>query len=201
MRDKCSVCYLSTWDDDNLLVFCDGVRCGILIHQKCYGIKVIPPDDIPWYCNVCVQKQKGIATCVVCGGRDGALKETVEGNWAHIVCALAMPELFFYEKATLERICGLSNPSLRTRDSGRLEVCSRTIDSADLTPPPFSSLTLDLYSLQHSKCWLYAAVCSIQLSEIVPSNVSTRKPFTDATFAIRQASQIVLCPTSTQGGM
>ena len=123
-RDRCAVCDVGTWEEDNLIVFCDGLRCGLMVHQKCYGIRTIPPDEDPWYCNVCAQKQKGIATCAVCGGREGAMKETVEGNWAHMICAFAMPELYFYQVKTLERICGLSHPSLRARTQVTNRLCT-----------------------------------------------------------------------------
>ena len=35
-------------------MFCDG-ECGRLFHQKCHvpPVLVVPPDDVPWYCEQC----------------------------------------------------------------------------------------------------------------------------------------------------
>ncbi|KAH8044695.1 SET domain-containing protein [Aureococcus anophagefferens] len=35
------------------LLFCDGPGCGVAVHQLCYGIRALPPEDEPWFCEPC----------------------------------------------------------------------------------------------------------------------------------------------------
>lgn len=87
----CEVCLDGSWDNSNLIVFCEGkcgecsalgynlcVLCGLLrrgvscccschpreatgiaVHQRCYGIPVVPSGD--WLCDVCAQGEVDIA--------------------------------------------------------------------------------------------------------------------------------------------
>ncbi|KAJ0869373.1 putative [histone H3]-lysine(4) N-trimethyltransferase chromatin regulator PHD family [Helianthus annuus] len=53
-------------------------------------------DD--WFCSKCKSSGKskvGSLSCCLCPVTGGALKPTVDGRWAHIVCALFIPEVFF----------------------------------------------------------------------------------------------------------
>ena len=42
--------------------------------------------------------------CELCPNKDGALKRTDNGGWAHVVCALYIPEVRFGNVATMEPI-------------------------------------------------------------------------------------------------
>lgn len=42
--------------------------------------------------------------CELCPSKDGALKRTDNGGWAHVVCALYIPEVRFGNVATMEPI-------------------------------------------------------------------------------------------------
>ena len=42
--------------------------------------------------------------CELCPNRDGALKRTDTGSWAHVVCALYIPEVRFGNVSTMEPI-------------------------------------------------------------------------------------------------
>lgn len=42
--------------------------------------------------------------CELCPHRDGALKRTDNGGWAHVVCALYIPEVQFANVSTMEPI-------------------------------------------------------------------------------------------------
>jgi hypothetical protein len=40
--DPCVICLDGTVYDDNEIIFCE--KCGIAVHQSCYGVSVIPED-------------------------------------------------------------------------------------------------------------------------------------------------------------
>ena len=42
--------------------------------------------------------------CELCPNRDGALKRTDTNSWAHVVCALYIPEVRFHNVSTMEPI-------------------------------------------------------------------------------------------------
>jgi hypothetical protein len=42
--------------------------------------------------------------CELCPSKDGALKRSDNGGWAHVVCALYIPEVTFQDVTTMEPI-------------------------------------------------------------------------------------------------
>ena len=71
----CVVCNDGDYEDDNLIVYCS--ICHITVHQKCYGINVIPKDD--WICQACKIYGSNIditknLECVLCPVKGGAMK-------------------------------------------------------------------------------------------------------------------------------
>ena len=69
----------------------------------CYGIVTVPTG--PWYCRKCEsQERQARVRCELCPSKDGALKRTDNGGWAHVVCALYIPEVRFGNVATMEPI-------------------------------------------------------------------------------------------------
>ncbi|KAG6521113.1 protein Jade-1-like [Zingiber officinale] len=93
----CAVCRSTDGDPLDPIVFCDG--CDLMVHASCYGSPLI--DSIPegdWFCTLCERRpEKGAAetSCCLCPVQGGAMKLTEDGRWAHIVCALFVPEVFF----------------------------------------------------------------------------------------------------------
>ena len=70
------------------MVFCD--QCNICVHQACYGITTIPSGS--WLCRTCVLGIK--PPCELCPNKGGAMKSTRTGSkWAHVSCALWIPEV------------------------------------------------------------------------------------------------------------
>jgi hypothetical protein len=41
--EGCVVCRSGDYEDDNLIVYCS--KCGLAVHQNCYGLDVIPEND------------------------------------------------------------------------------------------------------------------------------------------------------------
>ena len=60
--------------------------------QACYGITTIPKGE--WLCKACLAGEDE-PECVLCPNRGGALKRVRPGNtnWAHLSCALWIPEI------------------------------------------------------------------------------------------------------------
>eukprot|EP00742_Colponemidia_sp_Colp-10_P007357 GILJ01007919.1.p1 GENE.GILJ01007919.1~~GILJ01007919.1.p1 ORF type:complete len:1966 (+),score=175.56 GILJ01007919.1:45-5942(+) len=103
----CCVCFGEDSVDNNPIVFCE--RCNAAMHQGCYGIKEIPEGD--FFCRRCeAEKRKGekfvagSVSCVLCPNRDGAFKRTADGRWAHVACALWIPEIEFGDLVDMEPI-------------------------------------------------------------------------------------------------
>ncbi|XP_012808166.1 lysine-specific demethylase 4C isoform X1 [Xenopus tropicalis] len=78
-------------DDRSLLVTC--AKCCVQVHSSCYGV---PSHEIHdgWMCARC---RIGVwtAECCLCNLRGGALKQTTDDKWAHVMCAIAVPEVKF----------------------------------------------------------------------------------------------------------
>lgn len=87
--DVCGVCFDGTSDDTNQIVYCDG--CDIAVHQDCYGILLIPEGH--WFCQKCESPDKDSISCVLCFKKNGSFKQTIDGEWVHLVCAYNIPEL------------------------------------------------------------------------------------------------------------
>lgn len=101
-------------------MYCDGQGCTVAVHQgkyfcsfeifltcnifsACYGIVSVPSG--PWYCRKCESQERAARVrCELCPNKDGALKRTDNGGWAHVVCALYIPEVRFGNVATMEPI-------------------------------------------------------------------------------------------------
>ena len=49
----CCVCSDGNFEENNLIVFCDG--CNIAVHQLCYGITEVP--DGPYLCSHCMSME------------------------------------------------------------------------------------------------------------------------------------------------
>ena len=104
-ESKCAVCNDSECENSNAIVFCDG--CNLAVHQDCYGIPYIPEGQ--WLCRRCLLAPDKILKCVLCPNQGGALKQTVDNRWAHILCAYWIPEAGFANPVYMEPIDGISN--------------------------------------------------------------------------------------------
>jgi len=105
----CDVCRSEDSYDSDMIVYCD--KCNMCVHQGCYGITSIPSG--PWLCKTCKLNIK--PKCELCPNRGGAMKATESGNeWAHVSCALWIPEVHIENIEKMEPITNISNvPSTR----------------------------------------------------------------------------------------
>ena len=103
-----------------------------MVHATCYGnplIKGVPDGD--WFCSPCLasksdrESKQPSLSCCLCPIKGGALKSTAakgrDESWAHIVCALLIPEVFFENPDGREGIDCSKIP--KRRWEGKCYVC------------------------------------------------------------------------------
>ncbi|XP_076315906.1 uncharacterized protein LOC143228548 [Tachypleus tridentatus] len=104
----CDVCRSPDSEEGNEMVFCDS--CNICVHQACYGITNIPEGS--WVCRTCALGLQ--ASCLLCPNKGGAMKTTKSGRkWAHVSCALWIPEVSIGNVDKMEPIIKISDISPR----------------------------------------------------------------------------------------
>eukprot|EP00850_Spirogloea_muscicola_P015322 SM000116S24243 [mRNA] locus=s116:270917:285065:- [translate_table: standard] len=113
--ERCSVCYQiepNHWAlvglqeyDENQLLQCD--KCRTMVHMDCYGIEK-PPDGTLWLCVLCSPNAPpAIPPCCLCPVKGGAMKRSLDGQWAHLSCAMWIPETFVVKGGRIGNVEGI----------------------------------------------------------------------------------------------
>ncbi|XP_021733247.1 histone-lysine N-methyltransferase ATX1-like [Chenopodium quinoa] len=103
--DRCNVCHMDEEYENNLFLQCD--KCRMMVHARCYGEESV--DGRLWLCNLCrVGAPESTPPCRLCPVVGGAMKPTTDGHWAHLACAIWIPETCLSDIKKMEPIDGVS---------------------------------------------------------------------------------------------
>ncbi|KAJ3089150.1 putative PHD type zinc finger protein with BAH domain-containing protein [Quaeritorhiza haematococci] len=103
----CALCLSFLEYESNHIMSCRG--CRLRVHNSCYGMPY-QSDNRFFLCAHCLNvrdpEASMIYSCVLCPRvvppNRAAYKKTIGNNWAHLVCALWLPEIKFGDATSLD---------------------------------------------------------------------------------------------------
>lgn len=118
---KCCVC-TDEETPDNQCYFCS--ICAVSVHMYCYGFeKKKNTWTSDWQCSPCMFGVKS-PICELCCQKGGAMKKTVGGKWAHVICALFLEGVKFRDKTKMEPVITSGIP--KKNRGKRCAICNKT---------------------------------------------------------------------------
>ncbi|KAI8606487.1 hypothetical protein EDD21DRAFT_360835 [Dissophora ornata] len=130
----CLVCGSGKSYAHNKILFCDGPGCDIPVHQKCYGVDVVPEGN--WYCQRCEDRIPihNTPSCC-CPQRYGAFKRTtIPNQYIHVACARFHPSLnedfdpiVFNPAMAGKQICCICKSDYGVCSECSVDSCSRVL--------------------------------------------------------------------------
>lgn len=143
----CAVCGDGKSEKPNEIVFCE--MCDLAVHQQCFGISQIPDGE--WLCWPCKEYQERMlklgkkkeeirkprwqggdltaldaVSCAICPVKRGAFKQTVDGDWVHMVCAMCHPGVTIGEDDVLKSVSSVKGLMQDCKDMTCI-VCKETM--------------------------------------------------------------------------
>ena len=105
VKKWCSICQAS---DETFSDILKCSTCGVEVHQSCYGVQNSDKLDVKtWKCLPCSMRNEdrpATLKCVFCFKSGGALKQTADGRWAHMSCALRIDNCAFFDAKAMNSI-------------------------------------------------------------------------------------------------
>nr|CDS28092.1 protein AF 10 [Hymenolepis microstoma] len=117
----CNVCQQAFNSPKNPLDEC--FICNFRVHQSCYGFTRARSIE-KFYCSVCrIKPNMNSVTCELCPMKEGIFRPVEDSKkYAHVLCALCIPEVKFLDNATMEIISLKNVPRLIRR---KCVLCTR----------------------------------------------------------------------------
>ncbi|KAF9978358.1 putative PHD type zinc finger protein with BAH domain-containing protein [Actinomortierella ambigua] len=97
----CAVCNCFAEEDETILR-CQ--ECHLTVHHDCYGVPEEMTLSKSWHCDTCLNNMNPTASITPCKDSPQALKRTTGNNWAHVLCAVWIPEIKVVDMDTLSPI-------------------------------------------------------------------------------------------------
>ncbi|VDO08723.1 unnamed protein product [Rodentolepis nana] len=123
--NACNVCQQAFNSPNNPLEEC--FICNYRVHQSCYGFTRARNIE-KFYCHVCrIKPNMNVVTCELCPMKEGIFRPIEDSKkYAHVLCALCIPEVKFLDNATMEVISIKNVPSKVRR---KCVLCARESNS------------------------------------------------------------------------
>ncbi|OQS01595.1 hypothetical protein ACHHYP_00584 [Achlya hypogyna] len=149
--EQCEIC-CGLWSAGRVLA-CGNHNCSTRIHEECFGCVLRDDANGPWFCPSCAYGAP--LQCCLCLREGGALKPTSDRRWAHVICALAIPELTFRDVPTMEPIDGILDlDPYRFRTLCNL--CKRKGGAVVLCEEPNCGTAYHVYCAAEAGLWIGA---------------------------------------------
>lgn len=140
------------------------IACSCYIHSACYGIGGCC-SVAQWVCQRCQAGTSHHQDCCLCLLRGGALKPTDGGRWAHLVCAVTIPDVCLGNVQSKEPVVTENITRARRKLVGCDYGCLLWVYSAYC----LAVLTV-CFCVWRSACSRSGCVCSVRTTKMLHCN-------------------------------